>query len=93
MSDFGVDCRPNGLLGLPCDGAGAWAVVGNYQEVNVIEEPKGSRVLWQPLKVEARVFEVSNDQWGVRSGAVVWYATEKSGSMETYLCRPVHRGN
>ena len=43
----------------------------------MIEETRGSRVLWQQIRLTARVFEGSPSQWGVRPGAIVWYGTEK----------------
>jgi hypothetical protein len=46
----------------------------------MIEEAHESRVLWQQPRLMARVFEGSSGQWGVQTGAMVWYATEKRRS-------------
>jgi len=44
----------------------------------------------KPIKVVARAFKGPDGQWGVRPGAVVFYATEKAKpNTETILCQAI----
>jgi len=55
----------------------------------------------KPIKLVARLFKGPDDQWGVRPGAVVFYATEKTNPnaemtlyrlIDTGETRPTHTG-
>jgi hypothetical protein len=59
----------------------------------VIEETPGSRVLWQQIRLTARVVEGSRGQWGVQPGAMVWYGTEKRhNNIELDLAKSIDTG-
>ena len=47
----------------------------------------------KPIKVVARAFKGPDGQWGVRPGAVVLYATEKTKpNTEMILCQSIDTG-
>ncbi len=57
-----------------------------------MEEDRGNFVLHPNLRLQARAFQDPSGRWAVRPGAVVWYGTERSGSIEVEKCLSVDTG-
>ncbi len=62
------------------------------EKEGAMEQYRGNPVLWPRLKLQARVFEASSGHWGVRPGAIVWYATARQGSVDTDVSTSVDTG-
>ncbi len=57
-----------------------------------MEEYRRNLVLRPRLKLQARVFQASSGHWGVRSNAIVWYATERKGPVDSDVTTSVDTG-
>ena len=57
-----------------------------------MEQDRRNLVLRPRLKLQARVFQAPSGHWGVRSNAIVWYATERKGQVDADVNTSVDTG-